>query len=63
MTVTSEALEPARRTDFMLAHEPAHRVLGHLDGRTYTSTLERRASSSTLSPRRNSGPGSAPIRT
>jgi hypothetical protein len=45
MTVTPEALDPGKRTDFMLAHELAHWVLGHLDGRTYSSTLERRRAS------------------
>jgi hypothetical protein len=40
MTLTPAMLDPAKHTDFLLAHELAHWVLGHSDGRTYPSLAE-----------------------
>jgi hypothetical protein len=40
MTLTPAMLDPAKQTDFLLAHELGHWVLGHPDGRTYPSLAE-----------------------
>ena len=40
MTLTPAMLDPAQQTDFLLAHELGHWVLGHVDGRTYPSMAE-----------------------